>query len=798
MMDGLTKKALRTGVSALLAAAALPLGTAPANATAPEQIAQSERSFDFQIAAKPLLAALTDFTATTGIQVIQPSDQSLSGTAPAVTGVFSASAALTRLLEPSGWRFRFTDPRTAVLEKVADGGAMTLGPVMVQGTGAATAETAWGPVQGYVATRSATATKTDTPILETPHSISVVTAEQIADRKATTVEDAVAYTAGVRIGGSGMDMRFDQMSIRGFSATSSSDYLDGLRQTNTGWLSYYGTEPYALERVEILKGPASVLYGQINPGGLINRVSKRPMDTPWHELEIQAGNNDHYQGQFDIGGRATEDGKLLYRLVGVARDAKTDIEWVDNDTKFLAPSVTWRPDSDTRITLLTQYQFKRTGGSQRPFQIGSDLTHFWAGDEKFDRLEQTQYTAGYDAEHAVNDALTLRQNFRFGAVDTVNQYTSGTLSGDGHTINRTAYGVYEDMKTVAVDNQAVLKFATGPVNHTLLGGMDYTWLSSDVLYTRGAAPTIDMWNPDHHQDIDRPGIPVSDQDNMANMMGIYLQEQMAVDGWRLSGGLRRDIARTNLENHLTGVRTKTDANATSGNIGALYLFESGFAPYVSYATSFMPETGTDADGNPYKPTRGKQYEAGVKFQPPGRNSMITASLYQLTQTNVRTTDPDNVLFSVQTGERRSRGLELEGVAELDEGLRLLGSLTLSNVEVTKSNSGNEGLKPVNTPEKLASLWMDYTAPSGMLAGLGGGAGFRWIGSSYDDAANTRKNEDYSVADAAIHYDLGGSLNGARLALNINNVFDKDYIICENGLCYRGQGRSVIGSIRYRW
>lgn len=785
--------ACKGGLAVWLLASTALMSLAPMAAAAAET-AQTAAEENFAISGQLLDQALAAFSARTRIQVLAEGEVTRGVASPGLNGRFTPEEALRRLLAGTGITYRFTDPGTVILEKAAGGGAMILDPVNVEGATPKTEETAWGPVKSYVATRSASGTKTDTPIVETPQTISVVTAEQIADRKANTVEDAVAYTAGVRVGGAGMDLRFDQVSIRGFSATASSDYLDGLRQPNTGWLSYYGTDPYNLERVEVVKGPASVLYGQIAPGGLINRVSKRPSEQAFREVELQAGDNDHYQGQFDVGGKASEDGTLLYRVVGVARDAGTDIEWVGNDTRFLAPSVTWRPDADTRLTLLTQYQYKRTGGSQRPYQQGTTLTDFWSGDEEFDKLEQTQYTAGYDVEHAVNKTLTLRQNLRFGTVDTVNQYTSVTGTTDGHTLNRTAYGVYEDMQSVAMDNQAKLAFATGPAKHTVLVGIDYTWLDSHVLYTSGTAPVIDMWAPDHHQTINRPGTVITDQDNTANLVGTYLQDQLEFGGWRLSGGLRRDLARTNKENNRTGARTKTDDSATTGRIGALYLFESGIAPYASYATSFMPDTGSDISGNPYKPTEGKQYEMGVKYQPPGSNSLLTASLYQLTQTNVKTTDPDNSANKVQTGEQRSRGLELEGVAELAEGLKLMGSYTYSTVEITKSNDGTEGNDPVNTPGQMASLWADYTLPSGPLSGIGIGAGIRWVGESYDDAANTRKNDDYSVADAAIHYDL----DGARLALNVNNLFDERYIICESGFCYRGQGRTVIGSVRYRW
>ncbi|PKU26134.1 TonB-dependent siderophore receptor [Telmatospirillum siberiense] len=784
-------------ISTALAAGAFGVSALAQQSESP-QAGQGRPSRGFDIPPQSLTEGLTAFGRQSGWQVSVHGDLIQGVSTPGVSGTMSPEQALGRLLAGTGFSYSLSDGNTVTLQKLpSTSGAIPLDPVSVEGRDGA-GETAWGPVPGYVAKRSAGATKTDTPIIETPQSISVITAEQIADRKAETVEDAVAYTAGVRVGSSGFDPRFDQISIRGFEVTSTADYLDGLRQPNTTWLSYYGTEPYDLERVEVVKGPASVLYGQISPGGLVNRVSKRPGEEALREVELQAGNNDRYQGQFDLGGKASQDGEILYRLVGVARDAGTDIEWIDDDTRFLAPSVTWRPSAETHLTVLTQYQYKRTAGSPRPYQSGSQLTKFWSGDEHFDKLEQTQYTAGYEFEHAFDDRLTFRQNARYGNVDTVNQYTASSDSGDGHTLNRTAYGVYEAMQSVALDNQLQMRFATGPVRHTLLAGQDYMWQDSHVLYAWGAAPSIDILAPDHDQFIARPANVAANQNIGANLVGLYAQDQLEVGHWRLTGGVRHDWADATTRDNLEHLEVSQNDGATTGRAGLLYLTDSGFAPFASYATSFMPEFGLDANGRAFKPTEGKQYEAGVKYQPPGSNSLVTAALYHLTKSNVKTTDPVDPLNSVQTGEQRSRGLELEGVADLRTGLKLLGSYTFTDAKVTKSNDVDLGKRPVTVPRHMASLWADYTPSSGTLAGLGGGAGVRWVGSSYDDLANTRKNDPYTQLDAVIHYDLAGTATGTRLALNVGNLTDERYVTCESGYCYRGQGRTVIGSIRYRW
>ena len=793
------QKLRRAGISLLalaaMASVLMPVPVAAADSAKTERAA--ERIFNFRIAAKPLLAALADFTAVTGVQVVYPSSKAIEGASGGAIGRMTAADALMSLLKGSGLTGRFTEGGTVVVESREAGDGLMLTPVSVEGVGRG--ENAVGPVSGYVATHSATAGKTDTPILETAQSVSVVTAQQIADRQNNRVQDAVAYTSGVRIGEAGYDPRFDEIYVRGLEATISGDYLDGLRQPNSGWLSYYGTEPYGLERIEILKGPSSVMYGQISPGGMVNRVTKRPSEDAMNEVEVQAGSNDHYQGQFDVGGKAGEDGTLLYRLVGVDRDAKTDIHQIDNDTRYLAPSFLWQPNADTSLTVLTGYQYRRTAGSPRPYQTSDGvLTNFWPGDEAFDQLEQTQYTAGYELEHALDARWTLRQKLRYGHVQTVNQYLDVTGITDGHVLDRSTEGVYETMQSVEADNQAQATFSSGNVQHTLLTGIDAMWMAADVKYAYGSAPSIDMWAPNYNQAIATPDDIVSDQTNSSVMYGLYSQDQMSIGQWRLTLGLRHDILYARTNDNLAGAKTKSDEGATSGKVGGLYLFESGFAPYVSFSTSFSPQAGTDKDGNMFKSSKGRQEEVGVKYQPPGSKAMLTASLFDLTQSNVLTKDPTDAAYQIQTGEEESKGVELEAVADVTSNFRLTAAYSFTKAEVTKSNDGNVGKRPVSVPEHLASVWGDYTLNEGQLAGLGFGSGIRWVGSSYDDEMNTHKNSDYALVDSVVHYDLAGKYEGVRLALNASNLFDYRYITCESGYCYRGEGRSVIGSVRYRW
>lgn len=789
--------AIAAGVASLIATSALADGTAHRDVTAASalQLAQAEaKSFD--IPAKPLEQALIDFGQQADFQVSFDPALTEGLSSNSLQGRFTPDAALRQLLSGLPITATFRGTNTVTLSRVASGsGALTLGPVVVEGEG----QTATGPVDGYVAARSGSVSKTDTPIIETPRSVSVVTADAISDRKTMTVEDSLRYVPGVQVNGYGNDPRFDQIKVRGFAVTSTADFRDGLRQPNTGWLSYFHTEPYALERIDVVKGPNSVLFGQSSPGGMVNRVTKRPTEDTRGEVEVQLGTDEHRQGQFDLSGPVTEDESLLYRFVGVLRESESGLMGVNNDVQFLAPSLTWRPTEKLTLTFLGEAQHFETAGSSRPYQYASgELSDFWAGDEDFDGLKQTQYIGGYGGRYEFNEVFALRQNFRYGTVETENQYLSSSLNSDGHTFSRTTYGVYEDMDNLSVDTAGEARFTTGEIRHTAMIGMDYSKIDANVAYAYGTGPSIDMLNPDYHQDVSRPGTILVDQSIDAHQIGFYANEQMEWGGWRLSGGLRHDRAEKETTNNLTGGVTDGENSATTGNVGLLYLFDSGFAPYASYGTSFNPDFGTDINGESFEPTEGEQHEIGLKYQPPGRDSIYTVSLYNLVETNRKTRDPNNVANSIQTGEQRSRGIELEAAMKLSDNIDLVAGYSYIDAEITKSNNGDEGNVPIGVAEHMASVWGNYSFTAGSLDGLELGAGARYLGETYDDSANTNKNDAVTMFDARVSYSLEGLAPGASIGLNATNLTDEEHVSCESGYCYRGRGRTVIGSLTYRW
>jgi len=662
-------------------------------------------------------------------------------------------------------------------------------------------DAATGPVNGYVARETLTGSKTPTSLLEIPQSVSVVGAQEMQDRGVQTVSQAIQYVPGVQISNfGGAEVRNDWIVLRGFDAKITGDYRDGLSQLPYDQIRAR-TDPYALERVEVIRGPSSVLYGQVAPGGLVNRVTKRPTADAFGEIVLQGGNFDRRQAAFDLGGPIDNDGKYLYRLTGILRDAGTQVEYdsdhrYPDDLGYIAPAFTWRPNADTSFTLLTSYQHDQTDGESRPVFP----THVPVGDYGFNKYDRKQYAIGYLLEHRVNNAFTLRQNARYqhGKLDQRDLYNLRLLA-DGHTISRYTLVSKESMDGVAIDNQAEYRFNLGRVSHTLLAGLDYRFQDGQQWYRQGLAPNLDLDNPVYDQDIPYPPAAntIIDQKDVSRQLGVYLQDQIKVDNVVVTLGARQDWARSSSDNRLTSVTTRQQDTAFTGRLGLAYLFDSGITPYVSYSTSFLPQIGAGLDSTPFKPTKGEQYEFGIKYQPPGSNSMVALSVFDLTQRNALTPDPRNTNFSVQTGEIGSRGIELEGKANVMRGLDLIASYTLNDVKVNQSNNpAEEGNTPIVTPRHMASAWVNYTLPDTVLQGMGMGVGVRYVGKTYANIANTIENGSSFMVDASLHYQL----RNWRFAVDATNLFNKETIVCRNNTvnCRYGLERTVMATAAYRW
>jgi iron complex outermembrane receptor protein len=701
----------------------------------------------------------------------------------------------------------------------APGTSIQLDTIEVQGRG----ESATGPVNGYVATRSASGSKTDTPILETPQTINVVTADQIKAQGAQSVSEALRYTAGVAAETYGAASKFDSYTqVRGFKGDL---FLDGTRLPDGAATADWTTsviEPYGLERIEVLKGPSSTLYGQSGPGGLINMISKRPTATPLREVQIQTGSFGRLQGAFDLSGPVDPQGQFLYRLTGLGRLSETQTDFIDDDRLFIAPAFTWRPSNDTTLTVLGQYLRERDGktsfnylpssGTLYPNPVNGRLPfNRYAGEPGFDRFDRDQGSIGYAFEHRFNDALTFSQNLRYTQNDVYLRALNrnGELLPGNRTLNRAAFRIDAASRAFTLDNRLEARFQTGPLSHTALFGLDYRNEISQYDVGRGPASSIQIFNPVYGSRILDPGINFQRKDAELRQLGLYTQDQIKFDRWVATFSGRHDWAETETRTFNVGprsmVRSSTDDRAFSGRAGLSYIFDSGFAPYVSYATSFQPTAETDFAGGAFKPLTARQYEAGIKYQPPGFNASLTAAVFDIRQQNTLTADPDpsHPFARVQLGEVAVRGFDIEARAQLTQGLGLIASYAYLDNEVTKSSAPVDiGKRLAATPVHQGSLWADYTIQGGAFAGLGIGGGIRYVGSSYD-VGNTVKIPSYTLVDASVQYDLGKlapALNGAKLSVVAKNLFDTYYVSqCGNVPgCTLGSRHTVLATLSYRW
>lgn len=700
-------------------------------------------------------------------------------------------------------------------------------PALAQPVPAPVGESGTGPVIGYSARQSVTATKTDTPLLETPQSISVVTKDQIKDQGAQTVQDALQYTPGVSIQGYGANAFFDGFKIRGFDAPQ---YLDGLRLPRDGiQFAMPKIETYGLERLEVLKGPSSGLYGQTDPGGFINMISKRPTATPHYDVEGTFGSFNRIQGAFDIGGPSDKSGEFLYRVVGLARQSDTQTDFMQDNKLFIAPSLTWRPTMDTSFTIISHYQKIDNKGYQQyvPGQVsflpnpnGRVPYGRYIGEPGLDGYKLEQAAIGYAFEHRFDNNLQFRQNLRYMEVtnDLQSVRSEGMFSPifpptpastSTSLVSRSYNYVNSKAQNLTLDNQLQGDFRTGILTHKVLVGMDYLRQTGNSDYRSTSIDPINAYNPAYGAFVPPASAlpPFMLLNNKIDQVGLYAQDQIKLDRWTLSLTGRQDFVNTELVSLASypnpGTYRRSDA-AQTGRVGLNYLFDFGLSPYANYSTSFVPNANASRNGQAFKPTTGEGWEAGVKFQPVGANLMLTAAYFDIKQNDVLTADPVNFLFNVQTDAVRSRGVELEARGNITRELEIIAGYTHTDAKVTASAVGAQGKYLNGMPIDQASLWAKYTWFDGPLAGLGLGAGVRYVGESYGDQFNTFVLPDYTLFDASVSYDFAhirSDLKGWSAQVTAKNLTNKYYVAsCLTGLAYCGLGtaRTVLGTLKYSW
>lgn len=801
-----TAKVRRNKRNAFLAALMVSTTIGLLGATYRDAMAQAEAQASYRIPAGTLNQALTAFGRQAGVQVTYLASITVDKNSPGFSGSASREQALTRILQGSGLVFSFTNATTVAISKpsgetgnAAAGGSGVLQPIVL-GAGSSDNET-------VAAKSSSAATKLDTPLVETARSVSVVTRKELDQRAAQNVVEAVRYSAGIVTDRAGFDPRFDTVEIRGYDATSSGDYKDGLRQP---YLNYgmFRTDPYALERVEIVKGPVSVLYGAGTPAGIINKVSKFANGERIREVETVYGTENRRQAAFDLGDMIGEDGDLSYRLVGLARTGETNLDIAD-DRYFLQPSITWAPSDQTSLTVYSLIQNSDIGGGVGAVVDPSGKVYdLRASDPDYDYNKIKQRQIGYEFEHEFNDLVTFRQNLRYSHMELRSRYlTVSTLASGwtGTVAHRTPWSVHDSMEVFQTDNQLEWSFDTGAASHTLLTGVDYMKVKGSIGYGVGAADPIfdfDIANPTYG--VNGPTAPYNYLllDRSLQQTGIYATDQISIDNWRFTVGGRYAWAKQGADGTQGAdpYSENIDKGAFTMQASALYAFDNGISPYVSYATSFDPVTNLPVAGTTLEAAKGEQFELGVKYQPPGTDILLSAVAYRLVEKD-KPVIADPLMETYRSlGELTNKGIELEARAAVGDGWDVIAAYTYAHSRITAgSDVGNE---PAVKPAHVVSLWGNYTFGDGSaLAGLSAGAGLRYASEAYTSTANTSKNDATLYVDAALNYDFGAldkKYDGLTAAFNVRNLADQRDTVCNEGYCSLAQGRNITASLKYRW
>ena len=636
----------------------------------------------------------------------------------------------------------------------------------------------------YRVPNASTATRTDTPVLDIPASIQVIPQQVLEDQQVTRLDEALSNVSGVTFGGTFVNTSLN-FNIRGFDAPT-------LRNGFRDFGGFTGVSPTItnLERVEVLKGPASILYGEVQPGGLINLVTEQPLSEPTYELAARVGNRGVFQPQVDLSGPITPDQRLLYRLNAsyFHDDGFTDFEQ-DSEQTFVAPVLAWQISERTNLTINAEYL-----NDQQPFETG--LVAFGDGvvDAPFDRIisepdnftDSELFRIGYDLKHDFNEQWHIRNAFEYSNRDLRN-VSALPLDFDETTGFVTRFPSQQELDTenFSLQTNIVGEFATGSVGHTLLAGVDLNRTEdSEVTGFDFFTPSfLDIFNPVYGLvTIDEDNLPLfADNDIQTDRLGIYLQDQIDItDNLILLAGIRYDTVEQETTNNPTdlnpiGSKTTQNDDAWTPRVGIVYQPADFLSLFASYSQSFTPNPGTTAAGDPLEPEEGEGFEIGIKAELLEGDLLATLAYFDITRQNVATPDPLDPFSSVATGKQRSQGVELDIVGEIMPGWNIIASYAYTDARVTEDNVIPDGNGLFNAPEHSASLWTTYEITSGELQGLGFGAGFNFVGERDGDLDNSFVLDDYFLTNAGVFY----RRDNWRFALNAKNLFDVDYIAASN-------------------
>jgi iron complex outermembrane receptor protein len=631
--------------------------------------------------------------------------------------------------------------------------------------------------EGYNPRDTSVGTRTDTPLRDIPQSIQVVPRQVLEDQQPDTLRETLRNVPGVVQGSTSQRVPLDTVLIRGFS-TFGNTLRNGLPDFTSRVLSF---DTAIIDQIEVLRGPASVLYGQGSPGGTISYTTKQPLSQPFYEVEGSVGNFGFYRGSVDLSGPLNTDETVLYRLNLAAQTSESFIDFFNAQRYVAAPTLTWLISDRTRLTLEAEYLEQDTQtfdvglpavGTVLPNPNGEIPRDRYLGEPDFDRYDLRVFRVGYNLEHRFSEDWQLRNAFRYSDFRQDRDFVfTEALQDDNRTMTRRTNPQDFTDQFYSLDTYVVGEFATGSIQHQLVTGFALTRLDDFSLNFGDPAASIDLFDPVYGLAPGAVGVtPAFQQRNRRDALGIYIQDQISLlENLKLLIGGRFDITGLTVRDLPTSTTDFQQYEVFTPRIGIVYQPIPPISLYASYAESFNPVAGTTFDGDPFQPERGTQYEIGVKADVNDRLS-ATLALFDLTRSNVTTADPDNIGFSIQTGEQRSRGVEFNIAGEILPGWNVIAGYAYTDAEITEDNTFEEGNRLNNVPENAFNIWTTYEIQQGDFQGLGIGLGLFSVGERQGDLANTFEVPSYFRTDAAIFYQR----DRFRAAINLRNLFDVDY------------------------
>ncbi len=652
---------------------------------------------------------------------------------------------------------------------------------------------------------TASALKVETPLKETPRAVSLIDQEALKVKQPSKLDEALRYQPGVVTQPYGSDNDTDWFKIRSFDAAM---YLDNNRLYETGYY-VWTLEPYGLQSVEVLKGPAAILYGEAPPGGVVNAVSKRPDDIEFGEAQLKLGNRQQRELGIDINRYVDEDGDMRFRFVGLIGERDGTLDHTDNQRIYLAPSLTIDFSQDTTLTLLASYKqddgtptnpFKPAYGTLIDTQNGKIDPSTNLGEPDYDKNENTQFSLAYELEHHINDTWTFKQNTRYAYTDLL---LRSTYAFGSETSTDASRGIiFRDGKThsLSSDNNLIAKWDTARTENVTLFGLELQGFKNDskeaddwgIAYG-GTTGGIDALNPvyGNYTPIDDRATKVDIKKTLA---GFYAQHQVTLDEqWIAKFGGRYDIVR--LENDTVSASQDIHNDEFSFSGGLMYVAQNGLSPYINYDESFEVLTSVDENGEAYKPLKGKQTEVGVKYEPEFVNGYVNLAWFDITQKNGLVTTGG--AYTTQSGELTSQGIEVETKIQATDDLMLTANYTYTDAKTDMTADADPTRTPM-IPRHMASAWLEYDLSHLGLTGFVVGAGSRYMGTTtgHNSAGNdTLHVPNVTLFDAMARYDINQKW---RAQLNINNLTDKEYVSACDYYCYYGEEMSATATINYMW